>query len=50
MFWAYLCVYVLKDALDRPVLFDEVHCSLGADAPDGVAVVTAQEDAHINEL
>ena len=41
-FDAYLCVYVLKNALDRPVLFDEVHGPLGSNATNGVAIITAK--------
>ena len=47
---SHLLVEVFKDSFNVLVLLDEFHSSLWTDAFDGVAVVTSQQDAQVNEL
>ena len=47
---SHLLVEVFKDSFNVLVLPDEFHSSLWTNASDGVAVVTSQQDAQVNEL
>ena len=47
---SHLAVDVFEDAFNVLVLPDQLDGALGADASDGVAVVTAQQDAQVDEL
>jgi hypothetical protein len=46
----HLWIEVFEDSFNVFVLANELHRSLGADASDGVAVVTPQQDTQVDEL
>lgn len=46
----YFCVNVLQNLINGPMLFYQFNGSLGPNAADRLTIVTAQEDAQINEL